>query len=139
MSDIQTATIRRIATGRATGTGRATAADRATDACFQDVHLVTDVVRGRAGQGGPLGGAVAEVFCEVADTGNRPQDRGRVSRLAGRFARGPRTARLVIDAPTWRLDRPIEPDLMEAAEAFAAEVNSAARRLADRTWRPLAG
>lgn len=114
-----------------------TVTDVQATACFQDVHLVTDVVRGRAGQGGPLGGAVAEVLC--GPVGPRPPVHGPVSRLAARFARGPRTARLIIDAPTWRLDRPIGPGLEEAAETFAAEVNSAARRLADQTWRPITG
>lgn len=114
----------------------ATETGAATVACFRDVQLVTDVVRGRAGQGGPLGGAVAEVLSEVQPTtGHRPGSRR--NRLAARFTREPRTARLVIDAPTWRLDRPVEPGLEQAAETFAAEVNSAARRLADRTWQPL--
>jgi hypothetical protein len=104
---------------------------------FQDVHLATDLVRARSGQGGPVGGAEAAIRTSV---GRGLLGRISAARRLAAAGTGDRSQlELVIEAPTWRLARPIEPGREQAAARFAAEINSAARRAAVATWWPIAG
>lgn len=101
---------------------------------FQDLELGTETVRGRSGEGGPLGGAQAAVRKAV------PGARTLLSRLSSRarHAEGKPQPCLVIEAPTWRLQRAVEPGHEYAASDFADEVNSAAQRAATASWWPVA-